>query len=254
MLVRKYGKYMAVVLAVAISVTACATSSSAVRLVPDGIGRLTAESDAYQIHAQWSRIVMYNAASGTNNREIYWDRSVPESSAATVCTTWATGIGIAQNGIAFRIQQTDGGYNAIVLERNIWANIYWVFNVALFYTGREYNAVAHAGGGPVAKPYDGPTGINLASYLGTAAEAVYPLRVCASLDGNDVLRFAVAKGTDAMPPLDNPGQQGGSWRLDIAQYYHDGQGKRGRTGIYAGHIPVGTSLVYDDVTLSCQSG
>lgn len=221
------------------------------KLVPDSVGRLTPEGNAYQMNVSGTRIAVQNTGSGRNNREVYWDKDTPESASATVCATWTSGTDIAQNGIAFRIKQrADGGYNAIVLERNIWANVYWVFNAAMFYTGKEYETKAHADGGPIAKPYDGPQGVDLSRYLGMSSEAAYPLRICASLDADDVLSFAVAKGSDPMPSLADPGGQGGRWKLDLARYYHVGQGREGRHGIYAGHIPPDTSLIFDDVTLS----
>ncbi len=51
-----------------------------------------------------------------------------------------------------------------------------------------------------------------------------------------------------MPPLTNPGIQGGSWRLDLGEYFHDGHGLTGKNGgTYAGHVPAGTAMVIGSI-------
>ena len=176
-----------------------------------------------------------------NNREIFWNPNTSNSPSATQCATWVSGKDIGQNGLAFRIdKRADGSTNAIVLERNIWAYAYWKFVPIMFHNGHEY-----------VEDFEGIDGIDLSPYLGTAREAIWPLRICASLGADDVLSFAVAKESDVMPPLSNPGLQGGSWKLDISRYFHTSQGETGKNGgIYAAHIPQGTTLVFEDVALS----
>lgn len=223
-------------------------------VVPNNSARLTPKGSPYETRTLGTQVTIRNNGSGGNNREIYWDEAMSDSSVATMCATWVSGNGIGQHGFAFRIaRRQDGGYNAIVFTRNIWAHAYWVFNVAMFYTGDEYDAEAHIDDSLVAKPYDGPWGVDLSEYLGMTTRMVYPLRVCASLDEHDVLRFAVAKVGDRMPSLNNPGNQGGQWELNLDKYYHAGQGLSGKHGIYAGHVPFGTSLTYDKLEITHRS-
>lgn len=202
--------------------------------------RLTPEAMPYGVSMQDSRVTITSTASGTNNREIYWREDSPDTSSARQCAIWTSGVDIAQNGMAFRIASPrPGEYNAIVFARNIYVRWYWSFAPKLFHTGVEYGAV----------DWDSPPLIDLGTYLGRNQEQVFPLRVCASLSSDDVLRFAVAKGDDPMPPLTNPGIQGGSWKLDIAASYHENQGRSGKTGIFVGHIPNATALVFDDIAI-----
>ena len=68
-----------------------------------------------------------------------------------VVRNYCSGGKIAQNGIGFRIAPQSGGYNAIVLTRNIWLHLYWVFNATMFHTGSDYGD----------NKWEGPPGINL---------------------------------------------------------------------------------------------
>lgn len=204
--------------------------------------RLTPEGDPYVRVAHGSRVLVYNAGAGTDNREIFWDDTKPASSSATQCAVWTSGAGIAQNGLVFRIARQSGGYNAIVFAQNIYLYWFWRFAPKMFHTGSDYEY-----------DWDSPPGIDLDDYLGQSeVSPEYPLRVCASLSTDNVLRFAVAKGSDPMPSLSDPGRQGGKWELDIYEYYHPGQGLSGKNGgTFAGHIPKGTSMIVDSsITLS----
>lgn len=196
--------------------------------------QLTPEGGLYHLSITDSTLTVYNINSGRNNREIYWKENAPVSPSAIQCATWTSGTDIAQNGLAFRIAtQPDGGINAIVLKRNIWANVYWAFNATMFHTGAEYE-----------EDYDGPESVDLSAYLGMPTEDIWPLRVCASIDEHDVLRFVVAKDSDPLPPLTDPGIQGGKWELDLSEYFHDDHGRTGKNGgIYAGHVPACSTLV-----------
>ena len=215
-------------------------SSHPVVSVPDSVMRLTPEGEAYRLSISGARVSIDNINSGHNNRDIFWDKDSPDYTASKQCMTWVSGSEFAQSGIVFRMQQQADGYNAIVFARNIFMNWYWVFAPKMFHTSSDYE-----------HDWDSPAGVDLSSYLGASqVEQVWPLRVCASLDSDDVLRFAVAKASDRMPPLTNPGIQGGSWRLDMAEYYHADEGRKGKNGIFAGHVPNGTSLVFDGIVLS----
>lgn len=234
------GLVSVVVLALAVVLVAC--TAQPLPIVRVAV-QLTPEGNPYQVIASGSLFTVRNSESGRNNREIYWNLNTPNSSSATQCATWTSGSEFAQNGLVFRIVPQSGGYNAIVFARNVWGYEYWLFAPKMFHTGADYGAIG----------WDSPPGIDLSEYLGRSANAVWPLRICASLSADNVLRFAVAKGSDPLPPLDNPGRQGGSWNLDISRYYHVGEGLTGQNGgIFAAHLPSGTSLVFDDITLDGQ--
>ena len=220
------------------------TANGQVLFTPNSATRITAEGGSYDMTAAGSRIAVQNTDSGRNNREIYWDKDSPDYEVATQCATWRSGSDITQNGIVFRFAQVSGGYNAIVLERNIWSNLYWMFNVLIVHTGDGYENIYEG------LADTGPTGIDLGAYLGHGKNAVWPLRICASLDTNDKLSFAVAKGIDQVPSLANPGKQGGYWNLVLDRYYHPGDGRTGKNGIWVGHVPQGTTVRVDDVLLS----
>ncbi|MDT5013698.1 MAG: hypothetical protein QOH57_5315 [Mycobacterium sp.] len=221
------------VLAMALAISATTTPAARATV-------LTPQDSPYWMLAVGARIFVYNAESGTDNREIYFNRDLPDSPEAMQCATWTEGSGIAQNGLAFRIEERSDGYNAIVFPRNIFAFWYWIFAPKMFHTGSDY-----------VDDWGGPQGVDLGDYLGRDRDTdVYPLRICASLDSSNVLRFAVAKGTDPLPPLTDPGIQGGSWTLNMSEYYHDGEGLTGKNGgTFAAHLPIGTSLTVDDTTL-----
>lgn len=197
--------------------------------------QLTPEGLPYWTITSGSRISSYSHGSGNNNREMIWDDNVPESASAVQCATWSSGSGIAQNGFVFRIARQSGGYNAIVFARNIYMYWFWRFAPKMFHTGSDYE-----------NDWSDVPGIDLDAYLGQVEINTWPLRVCASFDSSNVLRFAVAKGSDPMPSLTNPGIQGGSWKLDMTHYYHPGEGLSGKNGgTFIAHTPPGTALVVE---------
>lgn len=236
-------------LMVAVVLVACTATptpvASKTEISPVGeTGRLTPEGWwPYQVTTAGTKIAVRNIGSGRNNRELFWDPNLPDTTRATQCATWESGVDIAQNGFAFRIdEQPDGSINAIVFVQNIYMRLFWTFAPKIFHTGDDYG-----------EDWDSPPSIELDEYLGASTEAaIYPLRVCASLSSEDVLCFAIAKGNDPMPPLTRPGRQGGCWWLNIYEHYHDEQGLEGKNGIFVGHVPIGTSLVIDDYTIDVQ--
>ena len=206
------------------------------RAVSISNARLTPEEAPYWVAISNVRISVYNMKSGKNNREIFWDENGTRASNALQCATWTSGSGIAQNGFVFRVARQSGGYNAIVFARNIFMHWYWRFAPKMFHTGSDYE-----------NDWSDVPGIDLDEYLGRTEKNTWPLRVCASLDSSDVLRFAVAKGSDKMPSLLYPGIQGGSWKLNMPDYYHSGEGLSGvNGGTFVGHLPQGTSATVED--------
>lgn len=196
---------------------------------------LTPDGEAYSVIAANGALTVQTNEVTRNNREIYWEANASVSPSATQCSTWESGHDITQNGLAFRISETADGVNAIVFERNIWAYAFWVFTPVMFHTGSDYDQPFDSGHG---------IGVDLSGYLGTGAEPVWPLRVCASLSTGGEMRFAVAKSGDYMPPLSNPGKQGGVMQIDVSKFYHPGDGETGQNGgVYVAHLQQGNTAV-----------
>ncbi len=194
--------------------------------------RLTPDGTRYRLQYVGTRLIVRNPADGGGNeREVLWAASTPVASSATECARWQSGTGLTQNGIAFRIRPSHGGWDAVVLERNVWLEGFWEFVVINFHTGHHHNT------------FDTLAGTNLKSYLGR--KNVFPLRVCAEMTGH-VLSFAVAKGSDPMPPP-GPGPQGASFDLQGVSLPGSGA-----TGTYIAHLPPGSVAVVKRVTIDGQ--
>lgn len=54
------------------------------------------------------------------------------------CARWVFGQGHAQNGIAFRIRPDSGGWDSVVLERNVYLQGFWLRLVVYFHSGRNF--------------------------------------------------------------------------------------------------------------------
>jgi hypothetical protein len=191
-----------------------------------GSASLTEDGGRYAASAGPGSLEVQNRSSGPNEREVHWVVSRPAVTDSTACATWRSGVGLSQNGIAFRIARHSGRYRAVVLERNVFGSAFTVFKLIYFADGR----------------FDvDPAAVDLAPYLSTPDHAAaYPLRVCAQLRGS-LLTFAVARADDAMPPLGTPGR-GGMFDVRRAAW-------RGATGVYLAHVPQGTSAKVDSMTL-----
>jgi hypothetical protein len=211
---------------VAVGVAALAFAACQVQVTPDG--------GPYRVAVSGSRMTVSNVSSGGNNRELEFSSTELAETASTECATWTSGTGLAQNGVAFRIAADSGGVDSVTLERDIWDRQFWKFVVVYFHTGSNYPSTRRWDVGPIT---------DLSGYLGKSTTDVFPLRFCASLTTNDVLRFAVAKGADTMPPVGTPGQ-GGTFALNRSE-----EPVSGRTGAYVAHVPRGASSVVDDVIL-----
>lgn len=195
--------------------------------------RLTLGDSAYAVSVSGSKITITNPGMGGIERELLWASGQANETSATQCATWVSGQGIAQNGLAFRIAADHGGWDAIVLERNITYYAFWGFVPIYFHSGSNHTTA-----------FDVGSGISLANYLGVSmTQDVFPLRICAQISRDDVLRFAVAKGTDPMPPLGTVGR-GGTIVLNPADIPASGQ-----TGTYIAHLPQRTSAVVDGVVI-----
>ena len=185
--------------------------------------QLTPDGPQYRISTDSAgTLQITNTVSGGNDRELFWPLTQASSATATECATWRHGPSNAQNGLAFRIQPADGGWDTVVLERNVWANEYWDFVLVYFHTGRSHS-----------RTFDTSTVVDLGDYLGRSRQsAVYPLSICASTTGS-TLSFAVAKAGDAMPALGSAGH-GATLHLDARKTPPNGY-----TGTYVAHLAKG---------------
>jgi hypothetical protein len=191
-----------------------------------GSASLTEDRGPYAASPGPGSLDVQNRSSGPNQREVHWAVSRPAVADSTACATWRSGVGLSQNGIAFRIARHAGSYRAVVLERNVFGGAFTLFKLIYFADGR----------------FDvDPAAVDLAPYLATPDRtAVYPLRICAQLRGSQ-LTFAVARGDDAMPPLGTPGR-GGMFEVHRSTW-------RGATGVYVAHVPPEASTTIDSMTL-----
>lgn len=190
-------------------------------------GILTADGLPYTYTGSAHAIAVSNSTGSGNEREVYWPQDAPAVTSSTICETWSSGQGIAQNGVAFRI--SSDGSSGVVLERNVWAYGYWSF-VALKFAHGSFTEL---------------NSVNLGAYLGTdKGHDIWPLRICAHIGNAGVLSFAVAKGSDPMPTHLGAGLQGGTFHLA-----NDGLPAAGATGAYVAHLPPGTSVTVDHITI-----
>ena len=175
--------------------------------------------------------ITVSAPVGSNGdtRDMFWSSSGVREAGATECATWASGKGLAQDALAFDIRSTKGGLQAITIERNIWGYAFWDFIAITWDTTSTSNAVA-----------DGS--VDLSSYLGTGPTDVFPLQVCARMVGS-TLQFEVAKRGDAIQAWGNTARGG-----DITTRMPS-NGVTGATGVYFGHMAVGTSAQMTNVTI-----
>jgi hypothetical protein len=190
---------------------------------------LTPDGQEYTTTFSAGTLTFTNTSSGPNERDVAWNNAQSNEAASTACATWASGTSPAQDGIIFRARIDANGGDGVELERSFYGatDPDGYFGVVAFYQGTFVAPLPDAV-------------VNLSAYTqGT----VYPLRVCASINANDVLSFAVAKGSDPMPALGTAGQ-GATFDLsaDAADFP-----ATGATGFYAAHVPFGTSLVFTNM-------
>lgn len=204
-------------------IAACLLTACQVQVTPDG--------PAYTITGGTYSFTATNTNSGSNEREFIYAAGAATETNSSECETWQNGQGITQNGVAFHAAQVAGGWDGVVLERNIWDNAYWEFVIIYFHTADPGNTFTVG------------QEINLGSYLGeSTATDVYPLSICANITG-DTLSFAIAKQGDTMPALGTVGQ-GGTITLDASEYP-----AAGMTASYIGHIPPGDSAQVTNISV-----
>jgi hypothetical protein len=219
------GVLVASVIATGAAIILLLGPAAQVRLTPDGA--------PYHLAVHGTTLVVRNPVSGGGNeREVLYSSRSPVEGTSTTCATWERGQGLTQNGVAFRIHHNGSGFRTVVLERNVFYRAFWSFVLLVFNSNRP------------AHPFTQLGSASLASYLGTSTRKdVFPLRICAAVSPSAV-SFAVAKGSDPMPPLATASSQGATISFDPSAVPGTG-----RTGTYLAHIPPGTAAAVSGTTI-----
>ncbi len=94
---------------------------------------LTSDGSQYQYTNTAPGVVSVYAPSTSldNEREFLWDSNEPTEAKETVCATFATGEDPDQQGIALRINSSNGVTTGLTVTRNV---IYAIYNVFNFHT------------------------------------------------------------------------------------------------------------------------
>jgi len=224
-----------VVVAVALAclVGACGMPNAPTALAPDGppttavtttTRAATFPQSPYRYVTSGTGTVVVKARTANGNeRQFFWLNGSPAVSDSTSCAEWRSGTGLAQQGAAFRITDVAGVVRGLTITRNIWARAFWMFNFHWWDTSIP----------GVYKPFHST---NLTRYLRRAV--TYPLWFCARVTGREI-QFVVWKAGTRRPAWGST-TQGGSSRIPPAF-----GSTPGMTGWYVGHVPDGSSVVFD---------
>ena len=194
-------------------------------LTPDG-------TDGYAIAV--SDGAMHTAAldgnSGGNLRMVFWPADGPSVEDSATCAEWSAASPGTQQGAALRITSSGGVTRAITVTKNIWLGAGWIFDV------HTWDSSA-----PADKGYTSIGQVSLEDELvQNQVLAPYPWHLCARVLG-DQLSFKVWLSDEKEPAWGDP-LHGGSVRVP-ADYLQPGY-----AGWYIGHVPVGGTADYTDLS------
>lgn len=164
--------------------------------------------------------------SGGNNREFFWSEDDRNGADLAVCATFANGQGGDQQGIVLRLQRLPGGgVRGITVTRNVWLNLFNIFNFHVWNTKADPSDPFTRFGSTVVPTLP-------------LRPAVYPLSMCArTVDGADMVQFVVWTRGQRKPAWGSTGQAG------AAKIPGDAP-STGLGGWFAGHLVPGTSMTY----------
>ena len=196
---------------------------------------LTADgSDTYAITKSGSVVAMtaYVNNTGSNLRRIFWPTGQVNRGDTLVNATWAArSVPSLQEGTAHRIVVLPDRVRAVTVTKNVWAEVYWGFNVHVWDSSQSpaFTQVAQ---------------FDMANAVFDAAGSYKPLpwRVSTFLQAN-TMRFKIW-----FPPMmSEPG-----WMDPI--YARSGSspadwGAPGQSGWYIGHIPPSGSAQYTSLEI-----
>jgi hypothetical protein len=198
---------------------------------PTCIARVTPDCTGYSYATPSPGTVVVTApkSSGGNNREFFWGRNGRRQADATVCATFDSGRGIDQQGVIVRLNSSpNGGVTGISVTRNIWLDVFDVFNFHVWSTAKDPASPFTQFGSVVVR--DLPV-----------TPAVYPLSMCVrTVAATDVIQFVVWTRGQA-PPKWGSARQGGEAHIPAAAP------STGLGGWFAGHLDPGTTMTYTDL-------
>lgn len=235
------GRPVVTMVAVAALVAACGASVSpdagapaaASGTPPTCTARVTPDCTGYTYTTPSPGTVVVTAppSSGGNNREFFWARQVSNEADSTVCATFASGEGIDQQGVVVRLNVgKGGGVSGITVTRNIWGDVFDVFNFHLWNTAED-----------PASPFT-QFGSTLVSGLPVRPE-LYPLNICArTVSKSHLVEFVVWAMGQERPGWGST-DRGGEAEIPA------GAPATGRGGWFAGHLVPGTSMRYANLTV-----
>jgi hypothetical protein len=164
-----------------------------------------------------------------NQRLVFWDWAGKPSANQEVCANFAGSThAVNQEGVALRVVSGDGRTQAITVMKNVYGGDYNTFNMHIWDTAWGGDLPAQSFGRfPLPNMGDPYNPVPL------------PWRLCAKVVG-DVVSFVVWPHTMAPPGYGAPGWGGSATLPPGAPTY-------GMPGWYAGHLPPGGYVVYNDL-------
>lgn len=199
------------------------TALTAVQLTPgEGTGR-------YAAQLAGGALTVSAAGQVGNQRELLWPTGQVPMRDAQVCATWTSGPGpAAQEGLAVRITNEPGRVRAVTITKNVWAGIWWVFNVHTWDTTQD-------------PPFQLVAQLDLGALLTSWGTMVpLPWRVCIKAADQAVLFKLWLPDREAEPGWDDRAH--GGVAVLPADYV-----TVGHAGWHAGHLPQGSSVTYHNL-------
>jgi hypothetical protein len=190
---------------------------------------LTSEADDdYGITVDGGTTVVAAPATnvGGNSRVAFWPADAPAVTDQLSCVAWTEDDHTVQQGVALRIRTDADRTTAITVTKNIWAGVWFGFNVHVMDSAADSR-------------YTKIYGLTLGEALSRVGQpAPGPWHLCARVQG-DHLSFKVWPADEVEPPWMD-GLHGGGVVLPA------GWEQPGVPGWYAGHVASGGSITYVD--------
>ena len=167
-----------------------------------------------------------------NRRQVFTKRATAPSTNQTVCATWRyQSQPYVQQGLAVRVVGGPGNrQRAVTLTKNTFAGYFWVFNVLTWDTRRPGD------------PWRKVAQFNLSDVVVEDGQWVpLPWRVCLRVHARTVTFKVWLPDEEAEPAWEDPTHTRQASLPGRFVY-------PGRPGWYVGHLPVGESIEYADLT------
>ena len=195
------------------------------RVTPDCSGYLYANPRPGTV------VVTAPKSSAVNNREFFWSPSSPIATDLTVCATFVSGQGLDQQGVVLRLHALSGSrVSGITVTRNVWMGAFNVFNYHVWNTGTDPGNAFTQFGSTIVSPLP-------------VSPATYPLNLCArTVASSNQVQFVVWTAGQTMPAWGDALQGGEAMIPSSAP-------SAGRGGWFAGHLRLGTSMEYANLSV-----